>query len=372
VRRRKGTLGLATLLALAGLGALTLGGGPANAVVLHPLVVHANTSIDCKWTVDKSASLHGSPVSHLTLAVDESVSVDYSIAVTKTCTNHVTGTVTGDGLPTSVAVTAGGASGSCTPITAVGDGFTCNFDLTPAGTADGTVDATATYADASTASGSTSYSFAGAPVNEESVRVEDTYPAPGTILAIHLDHSATFTYSRQIVFHDCGHFTVDNTASIFDGTFLGSDTVSISVDVPCHGTGCTLTQGYWKTHSKYGPASKPDATWNLLPGGLGPDTTFFLSGTTWINVFNTAPAGNVYYQLAHQYMAARLNILNGASSTAAVDSAIAGATTFFNTYTPAQAGALAKSSTARQNALGWAGTLGSYNEGAIGPGHCDE
>jgi hypothetical protein len=371
--RKRGKLAtLGVITALAAFGALTLGGGPAGAVVLHPLVVHANTSIECHWTVDKSASFHGSPVSHLTLAIGEEVSVDYSIVVTKTCVNHVRGTVTGDGLPTSVAVTAGDASGSCTPITAVGDTFTCYFDLTPSTTDDGTVNATADYGGGVTASGSTAYSFAGAPVSDGSIRVEDTYPAPGTVLDIHLSDSKTYHYSRTISFKDCGHFTVDNTASIFDGTFLGSDTVSIAVDVPCHNVGCTLTQGYWKTHSKYGPAAKPDPTWNLLPGGLGPDTVFFKSGQTWIQVFNTPVAGNVYYDLAHQYEAAVLNILNGASSTPAVDAAIAAAANFFNTYTPAQAGALAKSSTARQNAIGWAATLGSYNEGAIGPGHCDE
>jgi len=92
---------------------------------------------------------------------------------------------------------------------------------------------------------------------------------------------------------------------------------------------------------------------------------------TWYSIFWTSPSGNVYYQLAHQFMAAKLNILNGASSTATVDVAIAGAEVF-SSFTPAEAGALGKTSSSRTNALGWASTLGSYNEGAIGPGHCDE
>jgi Divergent InlB B-repeat domain len=138
---------------------------------------------------------------------------------------------------------------------------------------------------------------------------------------------------------------------------------------------CTLSQGYWKTHSKYGPASKPDPTWNLLPGGLGPDTTFFYSGQTWIEVFKTSPrGGNAYYILAHQYMAARLNILNGASTTPAVDSALAWATSFFNNAanTPSSIGSLRSSDPLRQAAIGAAGTLGGYNEGTIGPCHCAE
>jgi hypothetical protein len=198
-----------------------------------------------------------------------------------------------------------------------------------------------------------------------SVDVKDSFA--GT-LAIHLDHSATFNYTRTIHADECGESDVDNTAEVWNSVVLDSASVTVHVTVPCD-HGCTLTQGYWKTHSEFGPAPY-DNTWAQLP--LGAATTFFLSGQTWYQVFWTAPAGNVYYQLAHQYMAAVLNKLNGASSTPAVDAAITAAQGFFNTYTPVQAAALGKTSTARTNALAWASTLGSYNEGAIGPGHCDD
>ena len=129
----------------------------------------------------------------------------------------------------------------------------------------------------------------------------------------------------------CDSFDVVNTVDVVDGDPLhpfATDTNTIHVVVHCDG-GCTLTQGYWKTHSTYGPASKPDATWNLLPGGAGPNTVFFLSGASWYQVFWTAPAGNAYYNLADQYMAARLNILDGASAPASVSSAITTATGLF-------------------------------------------
>jgi hypothetical protein len=189
-----------------------------------------------------------------------------------------------------------------------------------------------------------------------------------------LRDSATFTYTRDIGAHGCGEFDVVNTVDVTDSHDdhpLATDTQTIHVVVPC-ATGCTLTQGYWKTHSTYGPASKPDASWNLLPGGAGPTTVFFLSGASWYQVFWTAPAGNQYYNLAHQYMAARLNVLDGASAPASVATAIASATTLFQTYTPAQIGALKGSNSLRQQFVALAGTLGSYNEGQIGPGHCDE
>jgi len=197
----------------------------------------------------------------------------------------------------------------------------------------------------------------------------DVFDSFAGTLAIHLDHSQTFTYSRLITAETCDPFNVENTATVRNSVDLDSDTVNIHVTVHCD-EGCTLTQGYWKTHAD-STEKKFDSTWNLiLPSG--PNTTFFLSGASWIQVFNTSPSGNAYYQLAHQYMAARLNILNGASAPASVTTAISSATTLFNTYTPAQIGALKGSDALRQQFISLAGTLGSYNEGKIGPGHCDE
>lgn len=134
--------------------------------------------------------------------------------------------------------------------------------------------------------------------------------------------------------------------------------------------GCTLTQGYWKTHSSYGPA-KYDATWAQLANGA--DTPFFLSGKTWYEVFWTAPAGNPYYNLAHQYMAAKLNILNGASAPTAVTNAIASAEALFAAYTPAAVAALPKQNATRKSFISLASTLDAYNNGLAdgGPAHCN-
>ncbi len=100
---------------------------------------------------------------------------------------------------------------------------------------------------------------------------------------------------------------------------------------------------------------------------------FFLSGDTWYEVFWTAPAGNPYDNLAHQYMAARLNVLDGASVPASVahrdrvrDDAVPD-----NTRRRRSAPSRAPTP-CRQQFVALAGTLGSYNEGRIGPGDCDE
>lgn len=137
------------------------------------------------------------------------------------------------------------------------------------------------------------------------------------------------------------------------------------MNVPC-ATGCTLTPGYWKTHSKYGPAPYDD-TW----AQVGEDAAFFLSGQTYYQVLWTPPGGNAYYILAHAYIAARLNQLGGADFTAA-QAAFNSATALFGTYTPAQVAAMKGSSTVRQQFNSLAATLDNYNNGLIGPGHCSE
>ena len=72
---------------------------------------------------------------------------------------------------------------------------------------------------------------------------------------------------------------------------------------------CTLSSGYWSTHSEYGP-SLYDATWAQLSNGA--DTPFFLSGQSYYEVINADPEDNAYYILAQQYIAAELNFLRGA------------------------------------------------------------
>ena len=206
------------------------------------------------------------------------------------------------------------------------------------------------------------------PKSDECTAVSDTFGGPlGTVCAGQTT-SFTFNYSRTIgPFATCGEYDVPNTASFVtnDTGSTSSASANVHVNVPCAG-GCSLTLGYWKTHSEFGPAPY-DNTWAMLSNGAS--TPFYLSGQTWYQVFWTSPSGgNAYYILAHQYMAARLNQLNGASSTSAVDAALVAGNTFFNTYTPSSS----LSKAVRNAALANATTLGNYNTGLTGPGHCSE
>jgi len=76
-------------------------------------------------------------------------------------------------------------------------------------------------------------------------------------------------------------------------------------------TGCTLTQGYWKTHGPV-PVGKNLNTWLLTSLTLGNVVYTDLEA---LSILNYAPIGNGLVTLAHQLIAAKLSIANGADPT---------------------------------------------------------
>ena len=78
--------------------------------------------------------------------------------------------------------------------------------------------------------------------------------------------SGTQTYTQTF---SCGEDegTHDNTATIRETGQSDDARVTVTCKPP-PGPGCTLTQGYWKTHSKYGPAPY-DSTWALIGEDTG-------------------------------------------------------------------------------------------------------
>ena len=190
----------------------------------------------------------------------------------------------------------------------------------------------------------------------------------------------TFNYTRLVPTGEaqCGQVTYDNTATGTTNTTstVVTDDASIVVTIEC-AIGCTLTQGYWKTHNpsfadaRNGNGPPPDDTWELL-GPDAEDTAFFSSGGTWFSVFWTAPKGNAYYILAHQYMAAVLNDFS-VTPTSTVADAITDAEALFAAYTPNQVKAMKKSNpTVYQEFITLAGILAEFNEGGAGTEHCTE
>lgn len=327
-----------------------------------------------QWSILKS-----SPVSSLTLATGQQQQVSYSVTVS------VSGQVDSDfGVSGKITVTNPhpGAAMSVTLSDVISPNIPASLacggtlNVSAGGSAD--CNYSASLPDGSSRTNTVTVIFRGidftatAPVNfaeadktevDECVTVsDDQYGSLGTVCIGQAPQ--TFNYSLWIgPYNACGDYQYTNTASFVtnDTATAGSSSWTVNVHVPC--AGCTLTQGYWKTHSRYGPAPYDD-TW----AQIGEDTPFFLSGQSWYQVLWTSPAGNAYYNLAHQYIAARLNILNGAASTAEVDAAITWATDFFTNHSPSDT--LPKQ--LRQQVLQKANLLDQYNNGLIGPGHCTE
>lgn len=130
------------------------------------------------------------------------------------------------------------------------------------------------------------------------------------------------------------------------------------------GEGCTRKAGYWKTHSKYGPANY-DETW----AEIDEDTPFFSSGYSWYEVTKIPPKGNPYFILSKQYVATQLNFLAGANPSDIL-SEFGQATTLLSTYSPNYDWKLDPDNV-RVTFVNLAITLEDYNEGYIGPGICD-
>jgi hypothetical protein len=127
---------------------------------------------------------------------------------------------------------------------------------------------------------------------------------------------------------------------------------------------CTYTPGYWQTHSKYGPATPFDPVWNWI----GEDTPFFMSGKSYYQAINmSSTSGNAYYILAQAYIAAKLNYYAGAYVPADVKAAIEYAEWFFGKYKPTDK----LNKPLREKVLMYYELLDKYNNGYIGPGHCD-
>lgn len=156
-----------------------------------------------------------------------------------------------------------------------------------------------------------------------------------------------------------------NSGNLPASLFWNAAGFSIESDTPPPDPGCTLTIGYWKTHSALGPAAY-DPTWDAKAGG---DAIFMGTSKTYMQALQTEPKGNAYYILAHQYIGAELNTLAGAAVPAEVSEAMADATALLDKYKSTMD--IPKRTADRTTAIALADILDDYNNGLIGPGHCD-
>lgn len=155
-----------------------------------------------------------------------------------------------------------------------------------------------------------------------------------------------------------------NTAYVFRASALDStrgglrvtDTITCATLWCVGGSSCTYSQGYWRNHPN---------VWAVTSLTLG---TVTYQAAELMAILDEPARGNGLVVLVHQLIAAKLNIANGADPSA-VQQAITDADNMTgalvvppigNGYvSPAQTGDLTE-------------TLTEYNEGTIGPGHCND
>jgi hypothetical protein len=348
------------------------------------------------WNIEKSAN-----TSTLLLADGQIFPVNYSITVNATSTDsdwNVSGQITitnPSGNPSAIISSVDDVLSDFGPVSVDcgvsfpynlpgGQTLTCTYSQNLSGPINQTNTVTVTTSGLVPAgSASTSVVFSSTPTNEidECATINDTNPnGPNGWTVCSGDVPTTTTYTVNFGKNDsadvkleCGLNTYTNTSTLTTNDTNTSTTSSWTINATVECTnGCTLTQGYWKTHNNSFKGGAPaDPTWynntSTLP--LGENTPFFSSGYTWFEIFWMPPSkGNAYLQLAHQYMAAKLNIIKGTSAPSIVTNAISWAESFFPGKTPSTSLSPALKSQARY----YASILASYNEGLIGPGHCSE
>jgi hypothetical protein len=158
------------------------------------------------------------------------------------------------------------------------------------------------------------------------------------------------------------HATSSLQRSAFSGTVLCSTN-------PCDDpAGCTYTQGFWKTHNPQQCGDGGNAALCLAwPVGSLTLGTVSYDVAALLAIFGKPAAGNGLVSLAHQLIAAKLNLANGADDSDIADT-ISAADALINALVvpPLGSGSLAPSASSALTSA-----LTAYNEGASGPGHCD-
>jgi hypothetical protein len=133
--------------------------------------------------------------------------------------------------------------------------------------------------------------------------------------------------------------------------------VNIGAFSPTPETGCTHSQGYWKNH--------PEA-WPVERITIG-EVTY--PKTEAIAILVVSAGGDATYILAHQLIAAKLNVASGADPSPVADT-IEAADRWLIAH-PLGSNPDPEDP-ARAEGIAMAGILTEYNEGAMGPRRCED
>lgn len=144
-------------------------------------------------------------------------------------------------------------------------------------------------------------------------------------------------------------------------------------DVQPSADGCTRTIGYWKNWSGFGP--QPDMVTQYLPiwlGNAGADSSIAVTDVgTAVEILSMAwdSPKNGIIKLYAQLLGAKLNIAAGADGSVIAD-VISDADDFLAQHGYGSWYSLSK--TDQKMVIGWMETLDAYNNGELGPIHCDD
>ncbi|MCM2271116.1 MAG: hypothetical protein NDJ18_00955, partial [candidate division Zixibacteria bacterium] len=137
--------------------------------------------------------------------------------------------------------------------------------------------------------------------------------------------------------------------------------------------GCSHTIGYWKTHAGFGPQA--DVVTQYLPIWLGTaggaesyQVTTAAMAVDFLNMNVYGDDSNGITKLYAQLLGTKLSIADGASGDD-VAAAIAAADAFLALHNYTDWAGL--SSAQKEMVLGWKDTFDHFNNGLIGPGHCN-
>jgi hypothetical protein len=135
--------------------------------------------------------------------------------------------------------------------------------------------------------------------------------------------------------------------------------------------GCTYTQGYWKNHGPAGCDSGNNTdVWpaTVVTSGLTLGTVNYTE-LQLCSILNLPGAGgNGLLTLAHQLIAAKLNIANGADGSAIASTISAADAMIGSLVIPPVNSSMSSLPPSQTNTL--TSALTAYNEGTTGPGHC--
>jgi hypothetical protein len=164
----------------------------------------------------------------------------------------------------------------------------------------------------------------------------------------------------------CGTTYVFRAFAHANSTYQRSDftpTLQCST-LPCEDTNhnCTYTQGYWKTHGPI-PTGNNTNEWPVTSLQLG---TVAYTDLELQSIFDIPAAGNGLISLAHQLISAKLNIAKGADGSSITATLAAADALIGGLVIPPVGGGFLPPSTASS----LTNTLNNYNNGLIGPGHC--